>query len=129
VVEIFERIYEICQDDGNSWSIAFHTFANFEGIKEMSPELISIQVIQTLTQVDINNCQWSCLKEVKDVELLMKLVLHWILNLKEPPISDTAHAKIEDPNIDISKKLEQLEKSVFETINYMIHFFRRVFSI
>jgi hypothetical protein len=82
-------------------------------------------------QVNLNNSNWSTVERINSSEFLVDMLLHWIILLEEPLISDKIIHRMDEENIVIDNDfiLKNVSIEAFETINVMLSLFRKIPSI
>ncbi|KAJ3302229.1 Protein tyrosine phosphatase domain-containing protein 1 [Kappamyces sp. JEL0829] len=115
---VLGRILHLCSNNELEWFKAFDALTNFEGL-----------AIRDARMTDINNGEWGTVKLENDVVFLMHLLLDWIVTLSEPLVSDITLKGISMKDVGWDSKLELLGKEEFETINFVLKFFREMPSI
>ena len=105
--------------DSESVRIAVKSFQNFEGFETLLPK-------QSTVMYEINDGSWGIISHETDSGFLVGLLLYWVVSLKEPIISKKELDLIDDTVSNYSEKASMIEKSVFQTINYILHYFRTV---
>ncbi|KAI8892218.1 hypothetical protein BC833DRAFT_612366 [Globomyces pollinis-pini] len=124
IYKLIHELMKLCSSPNNEpkWFEAVDAFINFEGIAHQDSKMISIQM-------DINKNDWKGIEEETDSKFIVQLLLYWIIHLKSPMISDESLRFIQKSDLPWPKRIDYLNKDVFESLNYILLFFRKVPSI
>lgn len=73
--------------------------------------------------------EWACIRNEANVVFLVQMLMYWLSTLKCPLISDESLSTMGIPSMGWEDKFTKMGKEEFETLNYMLGFFRKVLII
>ncbi|KAJ3169020.1 hypothetical protein HDU87_000894 [Geranomyces variabilis] len=113
VAAIVERLKTLTANDDESRAVMMLAFASFDGVPEMTEQLI-------LLQSDINAGQWAALSEQEvDVKILVSLLLYWVISLRLPLLLDEQVLALSAAKSD-NERLLGLDRGTLYTLNTII---------
>ncbi|KAJ3159783.1 Protein tyrosine phosphatase domain-containing protein 1 [Geranomyces michiganensis] len=118
VATIVSRLKALTANDDKSRSSMFMAFASFDGVPEMTEQLI-------LLQSDINAGQWAVLSGSEvDVNTLVSLLLYWVISLRTPLVLDEQAVALSVARSD-NERLLGLDRGTLYTLNTIVDALRQ----
>ncbi|KAJ3145919.1 Protein tyrosine phosphatase domain-containing protein 1 [Geranomyces variabilis] len=113
VAAIVARLKVLSATDDKSRKAMISAFASFNGVPEMTEQLIVLQS-------DINAGQWAALSGSEvDVHTLVSLLLYWVISLRSPLLLDEQVFALSAAESD-NERLLGLDRGALYTLNIII---------